>query len=144
MTLNQWAGAALLGLTLGCGPALAQSSDDLYLQLGGQSGLTALIDELMPRLLADARMNPFFKDVDQPKFKDLLASQFCDVAGGPCKYKGADMKKAHSGYDVTRANFNALVEVLQLSMDARGIPFTTQNRLLARLAPMHREVVNSP
>jgi hemoglobin len=32
--------------------------------------------------------------------------------------------------------------VLQRSMDAQGIGFTVQNRLLARLAPMHRDVVN--
>jgi hemoglobin len=54
------------------------------------------------------------------------------------------MKKAHAGIDVTKANFNALVEVLQQSMDARGIPFGAQNRLLAQLAPMHREIINAP
>jgi hemoglobin len=44
---------------------------------------------------------------------------------------------------VTRSHFNALVEVLQVSMDARGIPFRHQNQLLALLAPMHRDVVNT-
>ena len=39
---------------------------------------------------------------------------------------------------------NALVEVLQDTMDAQGIPFRDQNRLLARLAPMHREIINTP
>jgi hemoglobin len=36
------------------------------------------------------------------------------------------------------------VEVLQDTMDAQGIPFRDQNRLLARLAPMHREIINTP
>ena len=54
------------------------------------------------------------------------------------------MKKAHAGVDITRTDFNALVEVLQQSMDARGISFSTQNRLLAKLAPMHRAIVNAP
>jgi hemoglobin len=35
-----------------------------------------------------------------------------------------------------------LVEVLQQAMDAQGIAFGVQNRLLARLAPMHRDIVN--
>jgi hemoglobin len=52
------------------------------------------------------------------------------------------MKEAHANMDVTRSHFNALVEVLQTSMNARGIPFTRQNQLLALLAPMHRDVVN--
>ena len=52
------------------------------------------------------------------------------------------MKTAHRDIDVARGDFNALVEVLQASMDAQGVPFSTQNQLLARLAPMHRDIVN--
>ena len=120
------------------------SDDTLYRQLGGQSGLVTLMDDFMVRLLADPRMNPFFKDVDQKHVKDELVIQFCQVSGGPCKRTGKDMKKAHAGFDIDKAAFNALVEVLQQSMDAQGIAFSTQNRLLAQLAPMHREIVNVP
>ena len=120
------------------------ASDALYQQLGGQPGVVVLMDDFMLRLLADARMNPFFKDVDQKHVKDELVAQFCEVSGGPCKRKGPDMKKAHAGFDIDKAAFNALVEVLQQSMDARGIPFSAQNRLLAKLAPMHREIINTP
>ena len=144
MPLTSFASTFLLGLALTAGMAQAQNTDALYTELGGQPGLVALIDDFMPRLLADARMNPFFKDVDQAHVKDQLVSQFCEVSGGPCRHKGPDMKKAHAGFDINRAHFNALVEVLQNSMDARGIPFAAQNRLLARLAPMHREIVNTP
>ena len=117
-------------------------NDALYQSLGGQSGLNRLIDDFMLRLLADPRMNPFFKDVDQPHVKAQLVAQFCEVTGGPCKLKGPDMKKVHSGFDINKANFNALVEVLQQSMDAQGIAFSAQNRLLAQLAPMHRDIIN--
>jgi hemoglobin len=119
-------------------------NDALYQQLGGQPGLVVLMDDLMVRLLADARMSPFFKDVDQKHVKEELVIQFCEVSGGRCKRKGPDMKKAHAGFDIDKAAFNALVEVLQQSMDARGIPFAAQNRLLGRLAPMHREIINVP
>ncbi|HEX5687794.1 MAG TPA: group 1 truncated hemoglobin [Ideonella sp.] len=131
--------AALLA---GCG--LASADDNLYQQLGGQPGLVKLMDDFMQRLLADSRMKPFFKDVDQAHVKAQLVDQFCEVSGGPCKLNGPDMKKVHSGIDVTRADFNALVEVLQQSMDAQGIAFGAQNRLLAKLAPMHRDIVNVP
>jgi hemoglobin len=118
--------------------------DSLYQQLGGQPGLVKLMDDFLQRLLADPRMNPFFKDVDPVHVKAQLVDQFCEVAGGPCKLNGPDMKKVHSGVDITRADFNALVEVLQQSMDAQGIAFGAQNRLLAQLAPMHRDIVNVP
>ena len=35
----------------------------------------------------------------------------------------------------------ALVEDLQQAMEARSIPFSAQNQMLARLAPMHREII---
>ena len=149
MQLHLRARAALISaaLVIGAGlasPAAAQANDALFQQLGGQSGLVTLMDDFMRRLLADQRMGPFFKDVDHAHVKEQLVAQFCEVSGGPCKLTGPDMKKAHSGFDVTRADFNALVEVLQQSMDAQGIAFSTQNRLLAKLAPMHREIVNTP
>ena len=52
------------------------------------------------------------------------------------------MAEAHGALTISKADFNALVEVLQLSMDAKGIPFGAQNRMLARLAPMHRDIIN--
>jgi len=142
--MRHLARALVLVATIAFAPLGHAQSDALYQQLGGQPGLVALMDDFMVRLLADARMNPFFKDTDQKHIKEELVLQFCEVSGGPCKRKGPDMKKAHAGIDVTKANFNALVEVLQQSMDARGIAFGTQNRLLAQLAPMHREIINTP
>jgi len=147
-TLSHLGRALLLGAALLAGTAQAQTAaapdDTLYQQLGAQPGLTRLMDDFMTRLLSDSRMGPFFKDVDHQHVKEELVTQFCEVSGGPCKRKGPDMKKAHSGMDITKSNFNALVEVLQQSMDAQGIPFTTQNKLLAKLAPMHRDIINTP
>lgn len=120
------------------------ADDGLYREFGGQSGLVRLMDDFMQRLLADARMRPFFQDADQAALKKQLVLQFCEVAGGPCRRDGPTMKEAHDGMDITRADFNALVEVLQDAMDAQGVPFRAQNRLLARLAPMHREIINTP
>lgn len=118
--------------------------DSLYRSFGGQSGLVRLMDDFMIRLLADARMRPFFEDADQDALKKQLVLQFCEVSGGPCRRDGPTMKEAHDGMDITRGDFNALVEVLQDAMDAQGVPFAAQNRLLARLAPMHRDIINTP
>lgn len=112
----------------------------VYREFGEIAGLTALMDDFMVILLADERTRPFFKDADQPKVKKLLAEQFCVILGGPCTYTGRDMKSTHKGLDIGRGHFNALVEDLQMAMDKRGISFRAQNKLLAKLAPMHREV----
>lgn len=115
---------------------------DVYEQFGGAPGMAALMDEFMAILLEDPRMRPFFEKVDHDRVKRQLAEQFCAILGGGCAYSGRDMRETHAGFAVDRADFNALVEDLQIAMDRRGIPFRAQNRLLAILAPMHREVIN--
>ncbi len=113
----------------------------LYQAFGEQTGIRSLMDDFVIRLKADARIGEQFKDTNAAQLAKQLSDQVCQLTGGPCVYKGPNMKDAHASMDITRGHFNALVEVLQQSMDARGIPFTRQNQLLALLAPMHRDVV---
>ncbi|GAB6195780.1 group I truncated hemoglobin [Lysobacter xanthus] len=108
---------------------------------GGQAGLTALVDDFMAVMLDDPRMRPFFENADQPRIKRGLVEQFCAILGGGCTYGGRDMRASHEGLRIDRADFNALVEDLQVAMNRRKIPFRSQNRLLAVLAPMHREII---
>lgn len=119
-----------------------QAPDDLlYRELGGREAIQAFTDDFYDRMLRDARIAHFFEGINQSYLKRVLADYFCVVAGGPCIYDGVSMKNAHADLGITRADFNALVEDLQLAMDAAGLPFATQNRLLARLAPFHRDIV---
>ena len=119
----------------------APQNDQLYKAFGEKAGLVTLMDDFMVRLLADPRTGPHFKPANQQRVKEQLVDQLCVLGGGPCVYKGADMKSAHANLDIKKSDFNALVEVLQQSMDAKSIPFRTQNQMLALLAPMHRDTI---
>jgi hemoglobin len=130
----------VLGGLLGA-QAQTQPSDSLYLALGQKAGITALMDDFVGRVLRDERIKHHFKDTNPKALKDSLSDQFCQLSGGPCKYEGADMKSAHADMGIRKHEFHALVEDLQAAMDARGIPFAQQNRLLALLAPMHRDII---
>lgn len=122
-------------------PVPVIANDTLYKAFGEKPGLAKLVEDFHIRLLADPRTGPHFKPVNAQNIKEQLTDQFCKVTGGPCVYKGADMKSAHINLDINKSDFNALVEVLQLSMDAQGVGFGAQRQLLARLAPMHRDVI---
>jgi hemoglobin len=113
-----------------------------FKDFGEKPGLVRLMDDFMVNLLADPRTQPFFDKVDQKRVKEQLVDQFCEILRGPCKYNGAAMKPIHAGMAINREAFNALVEALQVAMDKNGVPFGSQNKLLAILAPMHRDIVN--
>ena len=118
--------------------------DRLYRAFGEKAGLVSLMDDFMTRLLADPRTGTHFRPANQQHVKEQLVEQFCALGGGPCIYKGADMKTSHAELDINKSDFHALVEVLQFSMDARGIAFSRQNQMLSLLAPMHRDIITAP
>jgi hemoglobin len=133
--------AATLGMSGASFAQTAPNGDGLYKAFGEKAGLVSLMDDFMVRLVADPRTGPHFKPANQQRIKEQLVDQFCELGGGPCVYKGADMKSAHANLDIKKSDFNALVEVLQQSMDAKGIPFRRQNEMLALLAPMNRDII---
>lgn len=109
---------------------------------GGEQGLTELMDVFMEIMLDNPQLRPFFAERDQERIKRQLVEQFCVILGGDCTYTGRNMQDSHTHLDIDRADFNALVEDLQTAMDRQGIPFRSQNKLLAELAPMHREIIS--
>jgi hemoglobin len=126
----------LLGVA---GPARAST---LYDDLGGKPGLTAIVGDMVDRAVADPRIKDKLDNINLTRLKSRIAEQFCTLTGGPCHFKGISMKGAHAYLHLHDTHFNALVEDLQAAMDKAGIPFFTQNRLLALLAPMHKDIVN--
>ena len=71
-----------------------------------------------------------------------LEAQFCDVSGGPCKTINPDMKKTHSGMDINQGDFDSVVALLKQSMQERGISPEVQQKLLRKVLPMERDIVN--
>ncbi len=134
-------GAQALDQMTGASARPHANDDTLYRALGEKAAIAAVMDDFAGRLKTDERLRTFFKDSKRSAIASQLTDQICQLAGGPCVYDGANMKDAHSDMGVTKANFNALVEVLQDTMTAHDWPFSTQNQLLARLAPMHRDII---
>jgi hemoglobin len=121
--------------------APARADDTLYVDMGGKAGIDRMVDEVEKVYLADPRIKDIFSESNMERLNAKLKEDFCMVAGGPCIYTGHSMEATHKGLHLTNANFNALVEDLQTAMDTCGIAFATQNRFLARLAPMQHQVV---
>jgi hemoglobin len=139
-------GIALSGALLSQGAAAQEGvkiTDEpgLFKEFGEKAGLVKIMDDFMVNLLNDPRTKPYFEKADQARIKEQLVDQFCQILNGPCEYKGARMKPIHSNLGINRENFNALVEQLQFAMDKNNVPFRAQNKLLAVLAPMHRDII---
>lgn len=132
--------AAALALVAACAQQ-PPGDDSLYQDLGGKAGITRIVEGMLLNIAGDPRIVEHFRNIDIERLRDKLVEQFCVEAGGPCRYTGDSMEESHKGQQLTESDFNALVENLQDAMDAEGIASRTQNRLLARLAPMRGQVI---
>ena len=146
-----------LCLLLASALATAQTpyaDDATYQGLGGKEGIKKIVDTFITLVLADPRIKDNFNDFDIPQLNVRLQEQFCEFAGGPCKYTGKyrdktmdgvgtvrDMKTVHQDLQITNAMFNALTEDLQIAMEQHDVPSSVALKLAAKLAPMQRDIV---
>lgn len=115
------------------GPGMAKA-------FGGQEGIRKIIDRFVDLNTTDPRIEAIFMNQDLVRLRRTLFEQFCYLLDAGCIYTGRDMKTAHKDLGTTRADLNALVENLQRAMRENEVPFAAQNRLLAKLAPMDKDV----
>ena len=115
--------------------------DAVYKAFHGREGVARIVSDLVDRNVDDPRISDIFKAADLERLKRTLTEQFCYILGGPVSYTGRDMTAAHKDQGLQTSDFNFLVENLQWAMDKEGVPFRDQNRLLAKLAPMKRAMV---
>ncbi|WP_426192435.1 group I truncated hemoglobin [Massilia sp. DWR3-1-1] len=132
---------AITVLGLGAFAPASAADDAVYRGLGGKAGIKKIVDDFVPLLLSDPRIKESFADSDAKQIHAALSEQFCALAGGPCTYGGEPMKEVHAGLKITNAQFNALTEDLQIAMENNGVAPSVANKLVAKLAPMQREIV---
>lgn len=141
MTMMTIRHAALAFMLTAFTSASAHAEDNaLYRQFGEKEGLVRIVDDMYATVIVDPRTAPYFENAPIRRIKTKLVEQLCVLLDGPCVYTGRPMKRTHEGQNIDRAAFNALVEDLQAAMDKNGVPFHAQNKLLAKLAPMYRDV----
>ncbi len=122
-------------------PPRTAADDGLYVELGGEQGIARIVRTLIRLAVDDPRIGHHFEHVDQPALLAPLSAQICELAGGPCRYEGAPMADVHAGLGIREADFYVFVELLQTALRSEGVDFAAENRLLALLAPMKRDVV---
>jgi hemoglobin len=119
----------------------AAAHPTLYQRLGGYDSIQAVVDEAIKNIAADRRINRFFKGANIQRLRRQLADQICAASGGPCVYRGRDMKSAHAGMGIESRHFDALVQDLGKALNKFRVPAREQRELVALLAPTKKDIV---
>jgi len=118
----------------------------LFDRLGGKDGIDKLVESLVQNVTADGKLKKSFSKVKGEKldnFKKSLSEQICEIAGGPCKYQGKDMKSAHEGISINDSQWDAFVQDFSAAMDENKIEENEKNELMALFAPLRADIVGS-
>ncbi|CAH9054458.1 Group 1 truncated hemoglobin GlbN [Pseudoalteromonas sp. CIP111854] len=113
----------------------------LYHQVGEQAGLERLTDAFINQIGQDKVVFHYFKQTNVSHFRTGFISHMCAVLDGPCQYQGDNMVQIHTGMNISEYDFNHTVDLLIAAMNEVGISHPVQNKVLAKLAPMRRNII---
>lgn len=115
--------------------------DGMLRAFHGRAGIERIVEDFVGRAIADHRIADIFRGQDNVRLRRLLKEQFCYILNGKCAYSGRTMTDSHRNLGLQTADMGALIEDLQAAMRVEHVAFFAQNRFLAKLAPMKRDVV---
>ena len=144
--LFTWLMVAVMAFTASCSNDDDKADPTLYTRLGGIDAISLVVDKFLTNVAADGVINSRFEGTvaSESRFRLLrtnLIDQICAGSGGPCIYKGKTMLEAHTGMDISVAEFGALVGDLVSALDTYNVPEKEKNDLLAILGPMQSDIV---
>ena len=119
----------------------------LYTRLGGYDAIAAVVDDLLPRLRSDALLSRFWtspRSVDTNNRERQLAIDFiAAAAGGPTIYLGRDMKLAHAGMGISKADYAAFMLCLSLTLDKFQLPDPERGEVVSFALSLEPEIVEA-
>jgi hemoglobin len=119
----------------------------LYERLGGVYSIACVVDDLIDRVMSDARLNanPLVDEahhrVSPAGFKYYVTEMVCEAAGGPQKYSGRSMRDSHKDLRITAGEWEAFLDDLQQALDKFTVPQAEQAELKAIVASTRADIV---
>src|SRR2546425_10262364 len=120
---------------------MSDEKKTLYERLGGYDAITAVVNDLLPRLQADPQLGRFWEHRGEDglkREKQLLIDFLCASAGGPMYYTGRDMKISHKGMKISEADWTTFMGHVNATLDAFKVPQTERGDAVALVHSSNR------
>ncbi len=118
----------------------------LYERLGGYDGITAFVDDLLPRLQADSQLGRFWQyrgNDGIAREKQLLIDYLCANAGGSVYYTGRDMKLSHKGMKISESDWDIFFSHAGDTMQALKVPVQECDEVVAFVSSLKEDIVEA-
>ena len=105
--------------------------------------MTAAVDGLYGRLLADPELGPFFPGGVKARHRAYFITLMGQALGGPERYRGPDLTAAHRGLGISGAHFDRAAAHLAGTLDELGVPRDLADRIVETVAGLRPAVVTA-
>ena len=106
----------------------------LYERLGGYDAVSAVANDLLPRLQADSDLGRFWDHRGEDgvaREKQFLIDFLCSSAGGPVLYTGRAMDISHKGMGISESDWSAFLKHLNDTLDSFNVPQRESSEVVA-------------
>ena len=114
--------------------------------IGGKDALSAAVDAFYVRVLADDRVNGYFKPIDMDKQasrqKRFLGQLLDGKANDPAGYMRTAHKDLVEKGGLNDMHFDAIAEHLQATLEAFGVPADTLGTIMGAVGSLRDPVLN--
>jgi len=97
----------------------------LYERLGGYDAISAVVKDLLPRLMSDSQLGRFWENRGEDginREEQLLIDFLCSSAGGPLLYTGRDNKTSHKGMGISESDWEKFIAHLNATLEKFELP----------------------
>ena len=118
----------------------------LYERLGGYDAISAVANDLLPRLQGDAQLGRFWAhrgDDGVAREKQLLIDFLCSVTGGPVYYRGRDMALCHRGMRISEQDWSIFLNHAAATLAKFQVPAAEQGEIVAFVQTLKKDIVEA-
>lgn len=120
------------------------SDKTLYERLGGYDAISAVVNDLLSRLMADTQLGRFWQHRGEDginREKQLLVDYLCANAGGPMLYTGRDNQTSHKGMGISESDWEAFMGHLDATLNSFKVPQQERNDVIGFVQGTRADIV---
>lgn len=110
----------------------------LFERLGGRNGISNIVDDTVENHMNNPSVNARFLPLkDRPEHLAIIKQHTIDFfsmgSGGPAAYKGKDMVSAHTGMNISPAEYMHVIDDIFAALNKNGIDEDSKKDVLSVL-----------
>ena len=125
----------------------SENQRSLYERLGGVYSIATVVDDLIDRVMSDARLNanPLVDEAHHrfppAGFKYLVTEMVCWASGGPQQYTGRTMRESHENLKISAGEWDAFLDDVRQTLNKFKVRQAEQAELNAIIASTRADIV---